>query len=100
MVDCVLVGVSDWAVSRTVVLLWVNRVLVIGKYRVHACGSYFDRDGCWRHRSVLGNVGPLHRCCGGCSSHVLEHKQNTHLSKTLHKKILLGTLEFLTPVKH
>lgn len=80
-------GVSDWAVSSTVVLLWVNinRFLMIGKYFVHACGSYFDRDGCWRHRSVLGNVGPLHRCCSGCSSHVLEHKQNTHLLKILHK---------------
>lgn len=29
----------------------------------------FDRDG-WRHRSVLGNVGPLHRRRGSCSSHV------------------------------
>lgn len=41
------------------------------------CGSYFDRDGCWRHRSVLGNVGPLHRRRGSCSSHVLKHK-DTH----------------------
>lgn len=31
--------------------------------------TYFKRDSCWRHRSVLGNVGPLHRCS---SRHILE----------------------------
>lgn len=53
------------------------------------CGSYFDGDGCWRHRSVLGNVGPLHRRRGSCSSHVLKQKdtqtdRQTHTGQGCH----------------
>ena len=80
MVKKMLVDAGWWAVSSNDMLPWVDgdRFEHLVKYRVHACGSYFDRDGCWRHRSVLGNVGPLHRCRSCCSRHVLKHKQNTH----------------------
>lgn len=60
----------------------VDRFLILDKCRVRAWGSYFDRDSGWRHRSVLGNVGPLHRRRSGCSSHVLKQKQDTHMHQS------------------
>ena len=51
------------------------------------CITHFDRDGSWRHRSVLGNVGPLHRCGSSCGSHIL---QNTHTHTHTHTRHELG----------
>ena len=70
---------------------------------VYARGSYFDRDGCWRHRSVLGNVGPLHRRRGSCSSHVLKHTQRTHLQSSnilAHAKFLQHSLELQITISY
>lgn len=82
------VGVSEWAVRSNDVLLWVNtsRFVLLVRNVCMFWGSYFDRDGCWRHRSVLGNVGPLHRRSGSCSSHVLKHKGKTNFNIHTQKK--------------
>lgn len=56
--------------SKSNLLNLVQNLFVLG-FECYTYETYFNLNSCWRHRSILGNVGPLHRCS---SSHVLENK--------------------------